>query len=144
MDTEVYVTTPPGYEVWAKYSLEEILELPADFLPPKEQEPAGCRRLLKGVPGIKQGSRLFYLKLKRFLLESGFTQLPADSCVYYRVDESCLLLLVVWADDILAMVPTESDWELLVAAIRKEFALSDKGAVLISRHGFSSECGFLD
>ena len=81
MDTTVYVSTPSGYEAWAKYSLDELLALPPDFLPPKKAEPAGCRQLLKGGPGIKQGSRLFYLKLKAFLIEKGYTQLPADPCV---------------------------------------------------------------
>jgi hypothetical protein len=129
MDTIVYVSTPAGYESWAKYDLAELAALPADFLPPKEAEPAGCHQLLKGIPGIKQGSRLFYLKLKSFLLAQGYTQLKADPCVYYRVSPSGLVLLAVWVDDVLAVVPNDEEWALFVACIRTEFALSDKGAV---------------
>ena len=129
MDTEVYISTPSGFETWAKFGLEELLAMPADFLPEKQAEPAGCRRLLKGVPGIKQGSRLFYLKLKRFLLANGFSQLPADPCVYYRVTENGLSLLAIWVDDVLAMVPTEQEWDGFVGLVRGDFALTDKGDV---------------
>ena len=129
MDTTVYVSTPSGYEAWARYSLEELLALPADFLPPQEAEPAGCRLLLKGVPGIKQGSRLFYLKIKNFLLEKGYSQLPADPCVYFRVSEAGLTLFAIWVDDVIAMVPNFSEWAALVACVRTVFAFSDKGPI---------------
>ena len=129
MDTEVYISTPSGYETWAKFGLEELLAMPADFLPDKQAEPVGCRQLLKGVPGIKQGSRLFYLKLKKFLLDNGYTQLPADPCVYYRVTEKGLSLLAVWVDDVLAMVPTEMEWDAFVELVRGQFSLTDKGDV---------------
>ena len=132
MDTIVYVSTPSGYEAWAKYtSSEELLALPPDFLPRKEAELAGCRQLLKGVPGIKQGSRLFYLKLKAFLIEKGYKQLPADPCVYYRLSNDGLTLLGVWVDDVLAMVPNNAEWDEFVAAVRTVFALTDKGAVKV-------------
>ena len=69
MDMEVYITTPEGYETWAKHGEQGLKDLPFDYLPPDNggPEPHGFRRLLKGVPGIKQGSHLFY---KRQIMHS--------------------------------------------------------------------------
>ena len=127
MDTVVYVTTPAGFEQWAKHGLQGIEDLPADFLPGNEAEPLGCRLLIKGIPGIKQGSRLFYQDLRKFWLANGFTQLPADPCVFYRINAEGLVLMGVWVDDLLAAVPSDSVWNEIVAAIRKKFPLADKG-----------------
>ena len=68
----------------------------------------GCRLLIKGIPGIKQGSRLFYQDLRKFWLDNGFTQLPADPCVFYRINAEGLVLMGVWVDDLLAAVPSDS------------------------------------
>ena len=127
MDTVVYVSTPAGYEAWAKYGLDGILKLDSDFLPGSEAEPAGCRQLLKGVPGIKQGSRLFYIKLKNFLVENGFLQLPADPCVYYRSNSKGLCLIAIWVDDVLAAVPDDEEWATILVCLRTQFTVLDKG-----------------
>ena len=127
MDTVVYVTTPAGFEQWAKHGLKGIEELPSDFLPGDEPEPVGCRLLLKGIPGIKQGSRLFYQDMRKFWLDYGFTQLPADPCVFYRVNADGLTLVGVWVDDLIAAVPNDAVWNAVIAEIRKKFPVADKG-----------------
>ena len=76
-------------------------------MPEDEQEPVGCRLLLKGIPGIKQGSRLFYKDQQAFWLAYGFTQLPADPCVFYRINSAGLSLVGVHVDDLLAAVPSD-------------------------------------
>jgi histone deacetylase 1/2 len=127
MDTTVYVTTPAGFEQWAKYGLKGLQDLPKDFVPGDEPEPVGCRLLLKGIPGIKQGSRLFYKDQQAFWLSYGFLQLPADPCVFYRIDSTGLTLVGVWVDDLIAAVPNDDVWQAMVTEIRKKFPLADKG-----------------
>ena len=127
MDTVVYVTTPAGFEQWAKHGLKGIEELPSDFLPGDEPEPVGCRLLLKGIPGIKQGSRLFYQDMRKFWLGYGFTQLPADPCVFYRINAEGLTLVGVWVDDLIAAVPNDDVWNAIIVEIRKKFPVADKG-----------------
>ena len=77
MDTVVYVKAL----LWYEQVVASILGLPVPVDLPRN----ACRQLLKGVPGIKQGSRLFYLEIKRVLLSLGFTVHPADPCVYLRL-----------------------------------------------------------
>jgi hypothetical protein len=127
MDTTVYITTPAGFEQWAKYGLQELEGLPKDFVPGDEPEPVGCRLLLKGIPGIKQGSHLFYKDQQAFWLSYGFTQLPADACVFFRINSAGLSIVGVHVDDLLAAVPSDEVWNEMVNAIRAKFPLADKG-----------------
>jgi hypothetical protein len=127
MDTTVYIKTPAGFEQWARHGLKGLEDLPKDFLPGDEAEPKGCRLLMKGIPGIKQGSRLFYQEQRKFWLAYGFKQLPADPCVFYRINADGLTLVAVWVDDLFAAVPSNKVWAEVVAEIRKKFPLADKG-----------------
>ena len=127
MDTTVYVTTPTGFEQWAKYGLQGLEKLGSDYIPGDEKEPVGCRLLLKGIPGIKQGSRLFYKDMQGFWISYGFLQLPADPCIFYRINSEGLTLVGVWVDDLIAGVMNDKVWDELVSAIRVKFPLVDKG-----------------
>ena len=127
MDTTVYVTTPAGFEQLAKYGLQGLEKLGSDYIPGDEKEPVGCRLLLKGIPGIKQGSRLFYKDMQGFWISYGFLQLPADPCIFYRINSEGLTLVGVWVDDLIAGVMNDKVWDELVSAIRVKFPLVDKG-----------------
>ena len=52
MDKVVYVKAL----LWYEQLVAELLDLPV----PTSLPPGACRQLMKGVPGIKQGGRLFY------------------------------------------------------------------------------------
>ena len=94
MDKVVYVKALLWYE--------QIVADISGAAAPTELPVNACRQLLKGVPGIKQGSRLFYLEVKKILLSLGFLVHPADPCVYYRLADSSkpFVALAVWVDDI--------------------------------------------
>ena len=88
MDTEVYVTLPPAFN--------DSMDL----------QPQACRsktvhRLLKGVPGIPQGSHLFNKKFHKVILSMGFARVADDHCLYKVKDRD--LYLTIWVDDILLM-----------------------------------------
>jgi hypothetical protein len=85
MDTEVYVTLPDGFNT--DPSLKQ----------PKRAKTT--HRLLKGVPGIPQGSRLFNDKLHKVLTTLTFVRMPGDYCVYRVPDKR--IFLVVWVDDLI-------------------------------------------
>ena len=75
IDAEIWVTMPPMYG-----------EDGSDV----DTNNQGCkqvRRLLKGVPGIPQGGKLFYDKFSAILLKCGFTQSVADKCLFIRTHE---------------------------------------------------------
>ena len=72
MDTEVYVHLPPAF------NNDPALQLDA-------KPSTTVHRLLKGVPGIPQGSRLFNNKVHTVLTSLGFRRCPDDYCLYKHV-----------------------------------------------------------
>jgi len=88
MDTEVYVTLPPGF------SNDPSLNLP-------NKNSRTVHRLLKGVPGIPQGSYLFNKKIHKVFISLGFVRLADDYCVYKHTSQDVWVCLVLWVDDIL-------------------------------------------
>ena len=98
---------------------------------PTALPPRACRQLLKGVPGIKQGSRLFYQDIKKALLNLGFTVHPVDPCVFFRLPSKSFpfAALAVWVDDIFAVMQNDDEWSSLLTGLRKTFSVADKGDV---------------
>ena len=138
MDKEVYVSMPAGYETCIK-TLERLRSLDCDvkalrsFVPSTEDvindDKSSCRRLLKGVPGIKQGSRLFYIKMKEVLIDMSFVVCPRDPCVYWRIANHGVTILAVWVDDLFCLVANNQEWHNIVENVRRKLTLVDKGDV---------------
>lgn len=87
IDTEIWVTMPPMYG-------DDGGEVDVENNTSKQ-----VRRLLKGVPGIPQGGKLFYDKFSAILQKCGFNQSAADKCLYIRVREEQMQLCAIWVDD---------------------------------------------
>ena len=124
MDTVVYVKAL----LWYEQIVAEIAGKPV----PADLPPRACRQLLKGVPGIKQGSRLFYMEVKKVLLAGGFEVHPADACVYFRSPTKArpwVTAVAVWVDDFFALVKDDEEWAALLVMLRQSFAVVDKGDV---------------
>ena len=75
-------------------------------LPPELQDhgvPAKwkkCVRLKKYVPGTKQAPRAWWLKVDRVLRENGFLRSRVDTCVYYKLwDGQVELIMAMHVDD---------------------------------------------
>ena len=64
------------------------------------------RRLLKGVPGIPQGSLLFYKKSRDIYTSLGLNQCKSEYCLYYCTTRQ--LYVVVWVDDIFLFFPKQA------------------------------------
>jgi hypothetical protein len=84
MDSEIYVTLPPAFNT-------------NPDLQPDAKQSTTAHRLLKCVPGIPQGSRLFNDKMHKVLLSLNFTRAPDDYCLY--VNKEAFLFLALWTDD---------------------------------------------
>ena len=138
MDKEVYVSMPAGYETCIK-TLERIGVTTCDFKTVQSMLPASddivlddkssCRKLLKGVPGIKQGSRLFYIKMRNVLLDLLFVVCPRDPCVYWRIAKQSITIIAVWVDDLFCLVANDYEWSDIVKRVRESLTLVDKGDV---------------
>jgi hypothetical protein len=64
------------------------------------------RRLLKGVPGIPQGSLLFYKKIRGIFTKLELRQCKSEYCLYYCPTRQ--LYVVVWVDDLFMFFPTQA------------------------------------
>ena len=113
--------------LWYEQIIAEMNKTPI----PTALPPRACRQLLKGVPGIKQGSRLFYQDIKKALLDLGFTVHAADPCVFFRLPCKSFpfAALAVWVDDIFAVMQNDDEWSNLLAGLRNTFSIADKGDV---------------
>jgi hypothetical protein len=67
------------------------------------------RRVLKGVPGIPQGSLLFYKKIRGIYTSLGLHQCKSEYCLYYCTKRQ--LYIVVWVDDIFMFFPKQATTE---------------------------------
>jgi hypothetical protein len=81
IEEEVYINQPRGFEV------------------------RGCEtyvcRLKKVLYGLKQAPHAWYSRINEYLSGLGFTKTNVDSNLYYLVDYSNLLVLVLYVNDLI-------------------------------------------
>lgn len=114
MDFILWVRLPPGYDPES----DEIRDLKA---------PPLYAKLLKGVPGIRQGAKLFYGTFKVILAKHGFNPIPADPCVFISKDFFNVIVLI-HVDDILAMA-SEDQARAIFGLLRKDLKIPEYGLV---------------
>ena len=107
MDTEVYVTLPPAFN-----------DDPSLQSAAKRSDTV--HRLLKGVPGIPQGSRLFNSKLHAVLVSLGFARAPDDYCLYAHATVR-FLYIVLWTDDGYIFHKNQSVMPTVIDTMKKNF-----------------------
>lgn len=114
MDCEVWVKMPP---FWGRGN--EAISGKHEDLPP--------RRLLKGVPGIPQGSRLFYDTFAAYLKTLGWEPTAADKCLFLNsaLDEHAAV--IIWVDDFIFMHQRDETWQAFIQALRKKFNVPTVG-----------------
>src|SRR5271156_591195 len=81
LEEEIYMSQPEHYIIKGKESLV-------------------CR-LKKSLYGLKQSPRMWYLKFDAFVFSIGFLRSKSNHCVYFKVDNDCLLIIALYVDDML-------------------------------------------
>ncbi len=76
--------------------------------------------LRKALFGCVQASRLWYLKLSGFLKRVGYTNSEVDPCVFRKVENNMVYILVVYVDDIL-IIASEDEIKKLHTQCVEEF-----------------------
>ena len=114
MDCEVWVRMPP---YWGKD--EEPITGTLSDRPP--------RRLLKGVPGIPQGSRLFYNTFQAELKEMGYLPSKADQCLFLNPHAAEPSAVLIWVDDFIFMCDKTTTWEVFLRRLRQRFTIPNVG-----------------
>jgi len=112
IDTEIWVTMPPFYG-------QDGVQIDGGSSGART-----VRKLLKGVPGIPQGGKLFYDKFSAYLIQCGFNQSAADKCLFFRGRDDQFQLCVVWVDDFLFACFDSTCWEALLAQLKAQFNIT--------------------
>jgi len=81
LEVNIYMAQPKGFVVEGK-------------------ERIGCR-LKKSIYGLKQASRLWYLKFDKTITSFGLKHNVEDNCVYTKFKNGKYIFLIVYVDDIL-------------------------------------------
>ena len=96
--------------------------------PPREAETQSVWRLKKCVYGLKDASRLWWLRLDAALIDLGLTRLSLDQAVYvWRVNGTLRGILVLHVDD-LAWSGERSFLEKVITPLKKKFAISSESS----------------
>jgi Reverse transcriptase (RNA-dependent DNA polymerase) len=114
MDCEVWVKMPP---FWGNSAG------PVD----PNVSAAKPRLLLKGVPGIPQGSRLFHQTFASHLLGMGFKPSDADRCLFFKHNATERIAVLLWVDDFIIMYENEATFTSFLAQLRRKFTVPSVG-----------------
>ena len=83
-------------------------------------------KLLKSIYGLKQAGRVWNSLFNQVLIEFGYKRCDADACLYVKMNDQNLAILVLIVDDILA-VGQPAELDSLANALKSKFAITDKG-----------------
>ena len=84
-------------------------------------------RLMKGLYGLKQASRLWYKKLKAALERMGFKAIYSDNSIYVYAKDQVKVILPVFVDDCTFASNSLSLLDDLVVELSRSFKLRDLG-----------------
>ena len=116
IDTELYMRIPEGFEVEGE---------PRDGEDPKRW----VVRLLKGLYGIKQGPRLWALKLHSVLTTLGFQRIDCDYSVYVYKRDGVKVFMPVYVDDLLIASSSKAAIQQVKRDLASHFTIHNQGPV---------------
>jgi len=114
IDREIYMKVPEGLEVDGEPALGED---------PKKW----VLRLLKGLYGIKQGPRIWVLKLHSVLTEIGFERTDCDYSVYIYRRNNVKVILLIHVDDLLIASNSRDTIQKVKSDLASRFKIHDQG-----------------
>ncbi len=111
MDCDVYVRMPP---YWGS----------DDGRVAPEDTQVQIRKLLKGVPGIPQGSRLFHQTFTKHLGTMGFKPSKGDNCLFFNAQLSERNAVLIWVDDFILMCQSLRYRDEFIKDVRARFTVN--------------------
>ena len=107
LDEEIYMEQPEGSAVPGK----------EDYV---------CR-LRKSLYGLKQAGRTWHHKINRALQQRGFIPLESDHCVYVRKQNSSIIIIALYVDDLLLAASDPKELRSFKQNLTREFEMEDLG-----------------
>jgi hypothetical protein len=85
-----------------------------------------CVKLVKSLYGLKQPGRMWYNRLKKFLLNKGYSNSDDCPCVFIRKFSTGFCIISVYVDD-LNIIGHAKDIDEARNYLKKEFEMKDLG-----------------
>jgi hypothetical protein len=104
---DVYMAQPPGFH--------------------DPDKPEFVYKLRKAIYGLKQAPRAWYHELRNFLYTSGFSNSLADTSLFIFHQNSHLIYLLVYVDDIIVTGDNENAVNKFIHCLAARFSLKDLG-----------------
>ena len=83
IDCELFVEQPKGFSTTDKYGKHLVY------------------KLKKSLYGLRQSGRYWNSLLHSYLVSEGFKQSQADYCVYTKITDDSLTVIVIWVEDLI-------------------------------------------
>ena len=96
----------------------------------EDQGGSSPRLLSKGIPGIPQGSRLFYETFRDHLAKLGHC--ASDCCLYFNANLKERHALAIWVDDFLFAYEKEETFHDLITELKKKFNVTTGDCAVLS------------
>ena len=107
LDEEIYMEQPEGAAIPGKQ----------DYV---------CR-LRKSLYGLKQAGRTWHHKINRALQQRGFIPLESDHCVYVRKQNTSIIIIALYVDDLLLAASELKELRSFKQDLTREFEMEDLG-----------------
>lgn len=114
IDAEIYMRVPEGLKVEGEPR-------------PGEDPKRWVVRLLKGLYGIKQGPRIWVLKLHSVLTSIGFERTDCDYSVYIYCRSDIRIMMPIHVDDLLLASNSKAAIQCVKSDLSAHFKLHDQG-----------------
>jgi hypothetical protein len=85
-----------------------------------------CVKLQKSLYGLKQSGRMWYNRLKEFLLQKCFSNNDDCPCVFIKKSSTAFCIISVYVDD-LNIIGTQQDIDETHKYLKTEFEMKDLG-----------------
>jgi hypothetical protein len=87
-----------------------------------------CIKLVKSLYDLKQSGRMWYNRLKEFLLNKGYSNSDDCPCVFIRKFNTGFCIISVYVDD-LNIIGHANDIDEARNHLKKEFEMKDLGKI---------------
>jgi hypothetical protein len=87
-----------------------------------------CIKLVKSLYDLKQSGRMWYNRLKEFLLNKGYSNSDDCPCVFIRKFNTGFCIISVYVDD-LNIIGHANDIDEAHNHLKKEFEMKDLGKI---------------
>jgi hypothetical protein len=108
LEEPLYVKIPEGYRT-------------------AEDTAGKCLKLLKVLPGIKQGARQWFIECANYLEKIGFKPLETERSIFMKEGIILLLILLLYVDDMLILAKTKEETDNVVDLLKARYVLTVYG-----------------